>query len=186
MITWAKTFLPRVWLHEIYFRRRIILWKVLFWGWGQEKLIFGRSLWGCSSIFAKSFQCISFFFSLCDGFTWDSRAWIFSSSSLILSSFFWDSAWASCRALNSSSNYRGKKESLLFVCAHVRNACKHTEGGSQAAWCLHTNGCGAHQQAPEPHHLALWPPSIHSTSGPQACSSLVFVSSLGFHVGWWI
>lgn len=159
------------------------LWKLILGG--QKKFNFGKSLRGCSSIFAKSFQCVSFFFFLCEGFTWDSRAWIFSSISLILSSFFWDSAWASCRALNSSSNCR-KKKSLLFVCTHVTNTCKHTEGGSQAAWCLLTNGCKAHQQAPETHHLALWPLSILSTSGPQACSSLVFVSSLGFHVCWWI
>lgn len=49
------------------------------------------------------------------GFTWDSRAWIFSSSSLILSSFFWDSAWASCRALNSSSNCK-KRDRSLSMC----------------------------------------------------------------------
>lgn len=96
------------------FQRWIILGKVCFarfffmnFFFGLEISHYGRSLRSCSSISAKSFQCISFYFRY--GFTWDSRAWIFSSSSLIFSSFFWDSAWASCRALNSSSNCREKK-----------------------------------------------------------------------------
>lgn len=61
------------------------------------------------------------------GFTWDSRAWIFPSSSLILSSFFWDSAWASCRALNSSSNCKKRDTSSLCAQKQTRvHRYKHT------------------------------------------------------------
>lgn len=93
------------------------------------------------------------------GFTWDSRAWIFSSNSLIFSSFFWDSAWASCRALNSSSNCRDTDRKCLHV--HITDACKHT-------CCL------------QKMEHALWMIPILICHGPQALLSFAFVSSLAF------
>lgn len=37
LITWSKKFLLHMWLHEIYFHRRNVLWKVIFWGAGKLK-----------------------------------------------------------------------------------------------------------------------------------------------------
>lgn len=76
---------------------------ILFW----EKCNI-KYLWGNATLFLF-LQRIGISFH---GFTLDSRAWIVPSNSLILSSFFWDSAWASCRALNSSSNCKKRETSM--------------------------------------------------------------------------
>lgn len=101
------------------------------------------------------------------GFTWDSRAWIFSSNSLIFSSFFWDSAWASCRALNSSSNCRDTDRKRLHV--HITDACKHT-------CCLQSTSTGSTNTLP--HAPRMIP--IHICRGPRALLSFAFVSGLAF------
>lgn len=105
------------------------------------------------------------------GFTWDSRAWIFSSNSLIFSSFFWDSAWASCRALNSSSNCRDTDRECLLV--HITRACKHT----RCLQTMTTGGSNRHRNTPP---YSLWVIPIHIRHGPQALLSFAFVSGLAF------
>lgn len=105
------------------------------------------------------------------GFTWDSMAWIFSSNSLIFSSFFWDSAWASCRALNSSSNCRDTDRKRLYV--DITDACKHT-------CCLQKMATGRINRHRNTLPSALWVIPIHICHGPQALLSSAFVSGLAF------
>lgn len=69
-------------------------------------------------------------------FTCDSRVWTFPSNSLILSSFFWDSAWASCRALNSSSNCNRKRHTVRLCTHKDADRCGHVHRSWRAAGFL--------------------------------------------------
>lgn len=117
-------------LYEMFFSRKLIkrvldtvFHCLLFYAF-LENIQYTSSLGECNTVLQSS--GISFY-----GFTWDSRAWIFPSSSLILSSFFWDSAWASCRALNSSSNCK-KRDTRMTVCTDVNtHTSTHTQVGER-------------------------------------------------------
>lgn len=105
------------------------------------------------------------------GFTWDSRAWIFSSNSLIFSSFLCDSACASCRALNSSSNCRDTERKRLHV--HVTDACMNRR-------CLQRTSTGSINRHRHTLPPAPWMSPIRIRRRPEALLSFAFVSGLAF------
>lgn len=155
--------------------------------WFFRHIFICVNVWKVFNIFHLNLIKITFWgcrfwlFSRVVRFTCVSRVWIFDSSSLIFSSFFWDSAWASCRALNSSSNCK-RRETRMSACRQTR-----VEGGKGKRRVV-SGECpeGASRGRESTLLHTLRPVSIHNPYSPRVPSPFVSCLDLGFHVCWWL